>query len=788
MPPKRETAAVGEVGEIFSNKAALEMVQNPAADVKLSQTAQRTKGEQPPSIIGDHNSPYVQNDKRKLKEDSQYAFYFLMLKNGVPKHAVVQKMKQDGVDPKLLDLGPDGVSPNSIRRTYWARDGTLRYQWVPKLHSSQKELSAIIYFDTDLIYPEERVYMVDKKWLDSWLMFAVKGTRVPPMITNERLVNAKSRRPKKHLEYNTHWRPVNYKIWRYLLDKYGGGPAISIVYEGNDILEGKKAVAAWASGLRLRHDPEVHPVGTDGLEEFADEEPETDEIIAQKMNEMKKAAEKAQAERLAKTLNIPGRAGGDLDPFEKSMMGMPEPSQEQKETSLLIGIDPIAINRTPTNQRSIEERQDAAARIPAKQLVGKIVFIETLGMARVLRFLKVSRAEAVKGMNSKHTIQPISQGGLGENLERMDVLLRRAKPKGFNKGLVFRICDESEIPSNVRRELREEQERVEQARQNKAFLYASDEQAYAETPGSMNEGNSAGMEPEAIGDEVQDESSRKMSRTSKIMRRASSKQREKDSSGELVTEVDSLLSSNSVEPTPEKKRGLAKFSSVRAASSASQQEENTTASTSEIRDSWRIGVSSKIEANGGATSDEAVSDAEEVRTEEQPESTTSPKNLVPSRPSFMSNMREAHSNLSSTLSNSFSFISPATRSTDGSEENDPRNSSGSYAPINPQDPPEDQAADIRPDTLVGKTVDIQGLGIGRVISFLKVDKRQALLGKHSLHVIDIQGDTQRLELRRRKNGKFTSGLTFKVVEESDSSSSSQGEGDGKPAKKGSVWP
>ncbi|GMF42521.1 unnamed protein product [Phytophthora fragariaefolia] len=59
----------------------------------------------------DANSPSeVASDQRaKLKDVEEYSRYFRMLRMGCPKEAVKQKLIMDGIDPIILDLGPDAI-------------------------------------------------------------------------------------------------------------------------------------------------------------------------------------------------------------------------------------------------------------------------------------------------------------------------------------------------------------------------------------------------------------------------------------------------------------------------------------------------------------------------------------------------------------------------------------------------------------------------------------------------------------------------------------------------------
>jgi len=50
-----------------------------------------------------------------VKDDPKFAKYFKMLSMHLPRPAVEMKMKADGLDPKILDMNPDGPSPNQAK-------------------------------------------------------------------------------------------------------------------------------------------------------------------------------------------------------------------------------------------------------------------------------------------------------------------------------------------------------------------------------------------------------------------------------------------------------------------------------------------------------------------------------------------------------------------------------------------------------------------------------------------------------------------------------------------------
>lgn len=49
----------------------------------------------------------------KLKDDKMYEKFFKMLRMHLPRGAVEQKMVAEGHDPEILDMDPEGPSPNS---------------------------------------------------------------------------------------------------------------------------------------------------------------------------------------------------------------------------------------------------------------------------------------------------------------------------------------------------------------------------------------------------------------------------------------------------------------------------------------------------------------------------------------------------------------------------------------------------------------------------------------------------------------------------------------------------
>ncbi|POM77563.1 Formin-2 domain containing hypothetical protein, partial [Phytophthora palmivora] len=62
------------------------------------------------SAVGDNSANEESGDqKMRLKDIEEYASYFRMLRMGCPKEAVKQKITMDGLDPIILDFGPEAI-------------------------------------------------------------------------------------------------------------------------------------------------------------------------------------------------------------------------------------------------------------------------------------------------------------------------------------------------------------------------------------------------------------------------------------------------------------------------------------------------------------------------------------------------------------------------------------------------------------------------------------------------------------------------------------------------------
>jgi len=133
--PKKKTKEKGEAKEMDKNNSKLDNSKNPKytkyfkmLNMGIPRGAVENKMKQDgidPSILDGAilTVPKVEETaaatvasasatkKILMKDSERYSRYFKMLKMGIPRGAVKNKMEKDGVDPLLLDLGPDAAVP-----------------------------------------------------------------------------------------------------------------------------------------------------------------------------------------------------------------------------------------------------------------------------------------------------------------------------------------------------------------------------------------------------------------------------------------------------------------------------------------------------------------------------------------------------------------------------------------------------------------------------------------------------------------------------------------------------
>mmetsp|Transcript_32576 Transcript_32576/g.103174 ORF Transcript_32576/g.103174 Transcript_32576/m.103174 type:complete len:735 (-) Transcript_32576:61-2265(-) len=82
--------------------------------------------------------------------------------------------------------------------------------------------------DKTYIEPGQSWYIIDKKWLQSWLSFVHQDQlgAVPGPISNGDLLEKDGVTPKTGLDKGTHYRGVNKQVWDIFFSIYGGGPPI----------------------------------------------------------------------------------------------------------------------------------------------------------------------------------------------------------------------------------------------------------------------------------------------------------------------------------------------------------------------------------------------------------------------------------------------------------------------------------------------------------------------------------------------------------------------------------
>ncbi|RLN91148.1 hypothetical protein BBJ28_00020992 [Nothophytophthora sp. Chile5] len=72
--------------------------------------------------------------KTKLKDVDEYRSYFSMLRMGCPKEAVKQKLSMDGLDPAIIDMGPDAIYED-------VKDRITASQGISKLQDDIKSVN-----------------------------------------------------------------------------------------------------------------------------------------------------------------------------------------------------------------------------------------------------------------------------------------------------------------------------------------------------------------------------------------------------------------------------------------------------------------------------------------------------------------------------------------------------------------------------------------------------------------------------------------------------------------------
>jgi len=72
----------------------------------------------------------------------------------------------------------------------------------------------------------DRWFLVDVRWLQEWKGFMTKDASYPTPIDNTRLVDKHSGKPNPDLKLIEDYRGVNYEVWDFWQNRYGGGPEI----------------------------------------------------------------------------------------------------------------------------------------------------------------------------------------------------------------------------------------------------------------------------------------------------------------------------------------------------------------------------------------------------------------------------------------------------------------------------------------------------------------------------------------------------------------------------------
>ena len=238
-------------------------------------------------------------------------------------------------------------------------------------------------------------------------------------------------------------------------------------------MRGKGNIRKWAGELNFKKACTVHEEDEDGLDEqYEGEAVLSDDELAAKIEELREEEHKRIQDEVAsrEAAGAEGRRAGTRssgDPGHAS--SSPGTHPEEKDQSMALGIEPLTVHDTPTNRSIAQAKQDEAARLPPKSLVRKIILIEDVGIAIVMRFHKVSKSEALRGMNSQHTVEVF--GGPGAPRQTRNFLLRRVKPSGYNKGVGFRVLEGDDIPKRIQDEVALDSEKADE--QDSSFTVES---------------------------------------------------------------------------------------------------------------------------------------------------------------------------------------------------------------------------------------------------------------------------------------------------------------------------
>ncbi len=120
------------------------------------------------------------------------------------------------------------LQAKGIVHAYYDPSGELIRYNKPQIHHAKEELVFVSSQDTKQFHPEDECYVISAKWLERWLLFAMRKKKLlPGFISNNTLLSASGDTVAEDLKPKDDYRPVNKAVWEYLFQLYGGGPVIT---------------------------------------------------------------------------------------------------------------------------------------------------------------------------------------------------------------------------------------------------------------------------------------------------------------------------------------------------------------------------------------------------------------------------------------------------------------------------------------------------------------------------------------------------------------------------------
>lgn len=130
-------------------------------------------------------------------------------------------------EPHRASPGATSAAPSSNS----AATASTTPAWAAPRTATREELEARRIAERKFITANDSTetdvwYLIDVDWLSDWKRFVLRSGPLPGPIRNESLIDSRTGRARLNLELVVNYRGVNAGIWRYWLQRYGGGPVI----------------------------------------------------------------------------------------------------------------------------------------------------------------------------------------------------------------------------------------------------------------------------------------------------------------------------------------------------------------------------------------------------------------------------------------------------------------------------------------------------------------------------------------------------------------------------------